>query len=91
MPVTARLSKAFYEKFGEDVVGQLEDWLNQVGAACRADARQFYAPGDAPRAAAMDEQIAELRREVSLATIQWRTDTESRLAALEARLAGRSR
>jgi hypothetical protein len=27
MPVTARLSKAFYDRFGEQVANELVDWL----------------------------------------------------------------
>ena len=30
MPVTARLSKRFYEVLGEDVANELVDWFNAV-------------------------------------------------------------
>ena len=41
MPVTAKLSKAAYERLGEEVINQLVDWFNQVDGAYRADLRQF--------------------------------------------------
>ncbi len=35
MPVTARLSKKFYDTLGEDLATELVDWFNQVDAAGR--------------------------------------------------------
>lgn len=37
MPVTARLSFKFYERFGEDVANELVDWMNQVDATYRTE------------------------------------------------------
>src|SRR5438132_8837020 len=39
MPVTARLSKRFYEVLGEDVANELVTWFNDVDATYRADLR----------------------------------------------------
>lgn len=30
MPVTARLSKKFYDRFGDDIAGEFVDWFNAV-------------------------------------------------------------
>ncbi len=30
MPVTAKLSRKFYEQFGDDITGELVDWFNAV-------------------------------------------------------------
>ncbi len=30
MPVTAKLSRKFYERFGDDIAGELVDWFNAV-------------------------------------------------------------
>jgi hypothetical protein len=32
VPVTIRLSKKFYEKFGEDIANELVNWFNSVDA-----------------------------------------------------------
>jgi hypothetical protein len=32
MPVTARLSKAFYDQLGEGVANELVEWFNMVDA-----------------------------------------------------------
>ncbi len=39
MPVTARLSKRFYEVPGEDVTNELVDWFNAVDLTYRTDLR----------------------------------------------------
>jgi hypothetical protein len=39
VPVTARLSRAFYDKLGEDVANELVEWFNQVDATYRSDLR----------------------------------------------------
>ena len=41
MPVTARLSRKFYETFGEDVTNELVELLNNVYSTSRADLREL--------------------------------------------------
>jgi hypothetical protein len=41
MPVTAKLSQKFYEKFGDELTNELVAWLNQVDAAYRNDLREL--------------------------------------------------
>ena len=41
MPVTAKRSKLFYDRLGEQVSSELVDWFNQVDATYRADLRQL--------------------------------------------------
>ena len=36
MPVTAKLSRRFYEQLGDDVAGELVDWFNAVDIEYRA-------------------------------------------------------
>lgn len=40
MPVTAKLSRKFYEKFGE-LTNELVEWLNSVDATYRSDLREL--------------------------------------------------
>lgn len=40
MPVTAILSRAVYEKLGDEVANQLVDWFNLVDAAYKSDLRE---------------------------------------------------
>jgi hypothetical protein len=41
MPVTAKLSRKFYEKLGDDITNELVEWFNQVDATYRADLREL--------------------------------------------------
>ena len=41
MPVTARLSRKFYETFGDEVVTELVNWFNEVDATYRSDLKDL--------------------------------------------------
>lgn len=41
MPVTATLSRKFYETFGDDLTNELVNWLNQVDATYRTELREL--------------------------------------------------
>lgn len=41
MPVTAKLSRKFYEKFGDELTNELVEWLNSVDATYRSDLREL--------------------------------------------------
>ena len=41
MPVTAKLSKKFYDTLGEDIANELVDWFNQVDATYRSELRDL--------------------------------------------------
>ena len=41
MPVTAKLSRKFYDKLGDDVANELVEWFNQVDATYRGDLREL--------------------------------------------------
>ena len=41
MPVTARLSKLFYDRLGEQIANELVDWFNAVDATYRGDLREL--------------------------------------------------
>lgn len=41
MPVTAKLSRKFYERFGDDVTNELVEWFNQVETSYRGELREL--------------------------------------------------
>ncbi len=67
MPVTAKLSRKFYETFGDEIVNELVEWFNQVDATYRSDLREINELNFARFEAKLDQQIAELRSEL----IKW--------------------
>jgi len=61
MPVTAKLSRAVYEKLGDEVTNQLVDWLNLVDAAYKSDLREQNERNLARFEAKLEQRLAELR------------------------------
>ena len=66
MPVTARLSKRFYDVLGEDIANELVDWFNAVDLTYRADLRELNELNFARFDAKLEQRVAELRAEIQL-------------------------
>ena len=64
MPVTAKLSKRFYDVLGEDVANELVDWFNAVDLAYRTDLRELNDLNFARFDAKLEQRVAELRAEL---------------------------
>ena len=60
MPVTAKLSKLFYDRLGEQVTNELVDWFNQVDATYRTDLRELNELNFARFDAKLEQRLAEL-------------------------------
>jgi hypothetical protein len=60
MPVTAKLSRRFYDTFGDELANQLVEWFNQVDATYRADLRELNELNFARFDAKLEQRIAEL-------------------------------
>ena len=64
MPVTARLSKRFYDVFGEEIATELVDWFNRVDETYRADLRELNELNFARFDSKLEQRLAELRAEL---------------------------
>ena len=64
LPITAKLSKAFYERFGEQVTNELVDWFNSVDATYKSEIRELADVLWARFEARLDQRSAELRAEM---------------------------
>lgn len=82
MPVTAKLSRKFYEKFGDELTNELVDWFNQVDATYRGDLRELNELNFARFDAKLDQRVAGL--DARLEGLEARLD--ARMAAFEARI-----
>ena len=96
MPVTAKLSRKFYEKFGDEVTNELVEWFNLVDATYRSDLRELNELNYARFEAKLEQRIAELRAEMQagFARVDGRMDAgfarvDQRLAEFETRLTKR--
>src|SRR6267142_2855400 len=78
VPVTARLSKRFYDVFGEEIANELVNWFNQVDDTYRGDLRELNELNFSRFDAKLEQRLAELRSNVA-----------ERLADLESRLTWR--
>lgn len=59
MPVTARLSRRFYEKFGDEIVNELVEWLNLVDSTYRSELREQNEMNFARFEAKLEQRFAE--------------------------------
>lgn len=64
MPVTARLSRKFYETFGEDVTNELVDWFNNVDATYRSNLKELVELQYARFEARLEQRLAELKSDL---------------------------
>lgn len=60
MPVTARLSKRFYDKFGDEIANEFVDWFNQVDATYRSEFRDLFQTNFAQFDAKLEQRVGEL-------------------------------
>lgn len=100
MPVTAKLSLKFYEKFGDDIANELVEWFNMVDATYRSDLRELNELNFARFDAKLEQRVAELRAEMhtGFAKLEAKvasnlesilSGTDSKLAQMETRLTRR--
>jgi hypothetical protein len=88
MPVTARLSKLFYERLGEQVANELVDWFNAVDATYRADLQVLNEQNFARFDAKLEQRIAELRADMRSEIADLRADIRSEIAGLRGEMKG---
>ncbi len=86
MPVTARLSRKFYETFGEEVTNELVDWFNSVDATYRSDLRELNELNFSRFDAKLEQRLAELDAKWSGHWTQLDATVDRRLAELKADL-----
>jgi hypothetical protein len=66
MPVTARLSRAFYDQFGDAIANELVEWFNAVDLTYRTELRELNELNFARFEAKVGERFAELRAEIEV-------------------------
>ena len=89
MPVTAKLSRKFYERLGDEVANELVEWFNLVDATYRSDLRELNELNFARFDAKVEQRVAELRAEMQAGFARADANIDQRLAQLEARLTRR--
>jgi hypothetical protein len=59
MPVTAKFSREFYDKFGHDVVDELVNYLNQIDSGYRSELKELNELNFARFDAKLDQRVAQ--------------------------------
>ena len=84
MPVTARLSKKFYDRLGEDIANELVELLNVIDATYRGELKEINEINFARFEAKLEQRIDGLRAEL-------KADLAGLNATLERRLGEQTR
>jgi hypothetical protein len=90
MPVAAKFSEGFYQKFGHEATGELVEYLNTIDDTYRAELQQLNDANRARFEARLDQRTAEIRADMRVGFAELesrlRTHIATGLAALESRL-----
>ena len=100
VPVTAKLSRKFYETFGEDLTNELVEWFNSVDATYRTDLRELnelnFSRFDAKLEqrlaqfdAKLEQRLAQSDAKLDQRLAQFHQEIVERLTQLESRLTWR--
>jgi hypothetical protein len=84
MPITAKLSKQFYEKLGDEVTNELVTWLNAVDDSYRREFRELFDANFGQVRAEMAQLRAEMRGEMSV----FRSELRGEMSQLRAEVRG---
>jgi len=85
MPVTAKLSKRFYEVLGEEIATELVTWFNDVDATYRADLRELNELNFGRFDAKLEQRLAELDAKWGTRWTELDAKLERRLGELDAK------
>ena len=86
MPVTARLSQRFYEKFGDELTNELVDWFNDVDATYRSGLRELNELNFARFDAKVEQRFAEADARLERRFAQADAKLEQRIGGVEVKL-----
>lgn len=86
MPVTARLSRAFYDRLGEEVTNELVEWFNSVDLTYRTDLRELNELNFARFDAKLEQRFAEFEQQTDHRFSAFERHWEGRFAEFERRL-----
>jgi len=67
VPVTAKLSRQFYDKLGDEVANELVEWFNQVDAQYKSELKDLFEVYYGCFRAELRSEMAALRAEL----IKW--------------------
>src|SRR6266699_1839165 len=79
MPVTATLSRKFYEKLGDGITNELVNWFNQVDTTYRTELKELNETNFAWFDAKLDQRVAQLDAKLE----RFRAEVNAKLELLQ--------
>jgi ABC-type phosphate transport system auxiliary subunit len=86
VPVTAKLSRKFYETFGDEIANELVEWFNQVDATYRADLLQINELNFSRFDARLEQRVAQVQAKLEQRMGQLESRLQQRMAQFESKL-----
>ena len=86
MPVTAKFSREFYDKFGHEAVGELVDFLNRLDSGYRGGLRELNDLNFVRFDAKLEQRAAELEARIDTRAAELEAALERRIGQAESRL-----
>ena len=86
MPIAAKFSKAFYDRFGHELTDELVSYLNQIDADYRSELRELNELNFARFDAKLEQRIVELRSELKQELTELRSQLRQEIAELRGEL-----
>jgi BMFP domain-containing protein YqiC len=95
VPVTAKLSSEFYEKFGDKIANEFVNWFNQVDATYRSEFKDLFEVHFARLEAKLEQRWAQLDARLEQRAAELRAEFAVKIerlgATLERRLGEQTR
>lgn len=85
VPVTAKLSRQFYDRLGDDAANELVEWFNQVDATYRADLRDLNESNFLRFDAKVEQRFAEQDTRIDRRFAEQDVKFERRFAEMDAK------
>ena len=86
MPVTAKLSRKFYETFGDEIANELVEWFNQVDATYRSDLRELNELNFARFDARLEQRVADTNARIDKLAAELSARIDTVAAGLNAKI-----
>ena len=86
MPVTAKLSKLFYDRLGEPIANELVDWFNAVDQTYRSDLRELNELNFARFDAKLEQRFAQAEAKLEQRFAESEVRMERRFSLTDAKI-----
>jgi len=85
MPVTAKLSSEFYDKFGDKIVDEFVNWFNQVDATYRSELKDLFEVHFSRFDAKLEQRVAQLHADFERRFAESDAKWERRMGEMDAK------